>query len=208
MNDVQRRLVVFFLVAALIASCGGRGRALGSVEESQAKHVEEVIHLQYPYHLVKWEHYLDGGTLGVTIKDSRGRQFQFAVDGRVQPIPPESLRADTLRLPARHFYVGASHPTEKGAREVPILGNEERAILDLLDLLSVDVLTRVRRDSLVAIVLDTRHREQNYRRALQGLTENQKQGLWAGMLARSRREMNPAGMLIPQRSSRVDTEAH
>ena len=192
-GGARRGLVAVVLPVALLVSCGVRGRALDPAEQVQAKHVESVLHMQYPFKIAKWGRYLDGGTLSGTITDAWGRPFQFAVDGRMFQIPPESLQADSFRIPPRHVYIGASHPTAKGARELPILGYEERAVLDMLDLLSVDVLTRVRRDSLVAIVLSRQH---VWNRAFRDLSEDQRHALDAGTVAIGRRRMNPAGSVL------------
>jgi hypothetical protein len=94
-------------------------------------------------------------------------------------------------LPPTHFFLGATHPTRPPARELPILGTEEQAILDLLWV--------VGRDHFAASFLDTVDRTNDASYQLQNywVSGPEKQNaLEAAVLARYRREMNPRGVPV------------
>lgn len=198
---MQSWLVGLLFVSELVALSGCSQRRLEVVEQQQVRHVSEVLHLAYPVRVIECDTYRDGGTLGVKVIDKWGRRFSFAVDGRMRSAEVRrDLRGDSAFIAARHIYVGAAHPNKKGAREIPVLGDEELAILDMLDLASADILTPERRDSLVAIVLEKGSDGPSvYKRMLDALDEKRKTALRLAMLAGTRRRSSPAGTMIPIR---------
>jgi len=68
-------------------------------------------------------YYRDGGTTGIIIKDSYGKNFSFCFDGRLQEVNKTNKR---------HIYLGATYPTDPNAQKLLIGGAEEKSILKIL----------------------------------------------------------------------------
>lgn len=87
-----------------------------------------------PLKIVRSDMYLDGGSVMFEIQDATGRRLVGGFDGRMCAI--QSGRAGEPSLdpctPGR-LYIGAEHPTLAGARLLPLCGDEERAVIRLLD---------------------------------------------------------------------------
>lgn len=104
---------------ALLAAALPAGEAQGAA----------ALDLVAPLHLNVFGIYSDGGTVPFEIVDARGVSISGCFDGRMRGIGRD-LVIDTR--PA-HVYIGATHPTKPGARPLPLWGDEERALLVLLD---------------------------------------------------------------------------
>lgn len=161
---------------------------------AEISRVREVLRMEYPYRIRSWDYFLDGGTAGVEVRDRRGRKLEFSMDGRIldaeQPMPAYAP-GDTIRVPLRHWFLGAIHPSRPGARELAIGGVEERAILDMLETISLDqfsreAITRVAavRESVVFHETSRLH------------TEQARWALRAGCVAWRRRHADPAGQIV------------
>ena len=86
----------------------------------------EVLGISLPIEIEKMLFYSDGGTTGVIIKDADEKDFFFCLDGRMQETKigeePEPY----------HIYFKATHPTDANAQKIPISGEKEKAILNIL----------------------------------------------------------------------------
>ncbi len=81
----------------------------------------KTIKLYPPFEIVQTMMYKDGGTVGIVVEDSRGVSVPFCLDGRIK-VPADS----------RHLYIGATHPGNSKAEEVPIGGKAEKTVLKIL----------------------------------------------------------------------------
>lgn len=151
--------------------------------------MQRVLGLTYPYRIVKWGYYLDGGSVGILVRDRWGRRFQtfFRVPEN-RSVPTDTSRADTLRMAPRFFWAGGDEHME-GARKLSIGGSEEMAILDMLDVISLDYFERPTRDSLIAIATARRTDPER-------LPEDERNAVRAGLLATSARSRDPRGMVV------------
>ncbi|MFH1622145.1 MAG: hypothetical protein ABIA97_03380 [Candidatus Omnitrophota bacterium] len=104
------------------------------------------IKLYSPLEIEDIDSYTDGGTVGVTIRDSKGNYFRFCLDGRCEIVLPkeefetlEELNKYINEQPPKpyHIYVGADHPNRPGAQKIPIGGKEEKSIINILENASV-----------------------------------------------------------------------
>ena len=86
----------------------------------------EILRISLPIEIEKMLFYSDGGTTGVIIKDADEKYFFFCLDGRMQETKigeePEPY----------HIYFKATHPTNANAQKIPISGEKEKAILNIL----------------------------------------------------------------------------
>lgn len=87
----------------------------------------EIPKLTPPMHVKNSDMYLDGGTISFEVVDARGEILLGCFDGRMRVV--KEVYDDG---PA-HCYVGAQHPTQPGARALPLWGQEERELIHLLD---------------------------------------------------------------------------
>jgi hypothetical protein len=76
-----------------------------------------------PFRVVRAMFYLDGGTTSAEIVDAAGRKVLVGFDGRSQG----------GRAYPWHCFVGAAHPSEPGARVLPLWGAQERAMVRLVN---------------------------------------------------------------------------
>jgi len=114
---------------------------LVSPMEAEIQNVSQVFHLDYPFQLTSWDYYLDGGTLAFTVSDVKGTTAVFCLD--------QSIR-NAIERPGKpgFFYFGADYPTRPGARKLEMGGVEERAVLDLLQLVAAPRFSRSLTDSM------------------------------------------------------------
>ncbi|MDP6461084.1 MAG: hypothetical protein QF819_00005 [Gemmatimonadota bacterium] len=88
-------------------------------------------------------YYRDGGTTGLVLEDSDGKEFKLCLDGRMQkeevgtPLQPWLL------------YVGATHPLDTGAVMIAEGGVEEKAILTTLETWLSDNVSDEKREKLL-----------------------------------------------------------
>jgi hypothetical protein len=81
----------------------------------------QTITLYPPFEVVNTTMYRDGGTIAIVIKDSKENSFPFCLDGRIK-----------RPSPLRHVYVGAMHPGDAKAQQIPIGSDTEKTILKIL----------------------------------------------------------------------------
>ncbi len=79
------------------------------------------VFLSGPVRMIDVLYYRDGGTTGFIV-EVNGIEERFCLDGRVESISG----------PQRHVYLNATHPSQDGAKEIPIGGDEEARILSIL----------------------------------------------------------------------------
>lgn len=188
------------LVPCILLAISACSRAPSHDAPARAKQISEVrdiLHLEYPYRVTSWGYQPDGGTLGFCIRDRWWRTQQFALDGRIDLTSGERASAalaagvDTIRVAPRHFFIGARNRMEKGATELPLLGRQESAILDMLTLVGTDHYPR----SLIDSLADNCAVEK-WIADQKGLSKERKVALRAGALARMRRNVDPRGSVV------------
>ena len=76
--------------------------------ELSEKDAAVVVGLIAPVSVKKISYYKDGGTTGIMLFDSIGREYPFCLDHRLDGSH------------SRHIFIGATHPTKSGAQELPL----------------------------------------------------------------------------------------
>lgn len=192
---ISQLLVPCILLA--ISACS-RAPLHGTPERAkQISEVRDALHLEYPYRVTAWGYQTDGGTLGFSIQDRWWKTQKFALDGRIDLTSGERASAalaagvDTIRVPTRHFFMGATNRMEKGAVELPLLGRQESAILSMLTLVATDHFP----SSLIDSLADNCAVEK-WIAAQEGLSEERKVAMRAGALARTRQSVDPRGSIV------------
>jgi hypothetical protein len=182
----RRRLAIAALVTATLLGCSSSPYRAGPNDPAKVERVREVLHLDYPYRIVSTERFLDGGSRTFSVVDRDEQTMDLCSDGRGRPVPLPGSDGKR-RLPPRHLWLGR-YMDDPGARELPVHGEEENAILDLLEIVSSEqfpprVIHRfvTTPESMAVLVRGDRY------------TEVQRRALWAGILAWQRRRVDPAG---------------
>ncbi len=107
-----RKSLFILLASVLFLSCKASGVketvSINSLQITTPLTLKEVLKMK------------DGGTVGVKMSDSNGNNFSFCIDGRVEVKPP------------RKIFFGAIHPSEEGAKELAISGQDEKNLLKIL----------------------------------------------------------------------------
>lgn len=127
----MKKNIFIFLFFSLFLSC----QIFAQNAEIKIILPAETIILKKPIEITNVEQFLDGGTLGIEIKDADGKYFQFCRDGKLK----ETSLADALAVASgtkkpesRHLFAYAIHPDIEGAVEIPIGEEAEIAILTML----------------------------------------------------------------------------
>ena len=115
---------IVLLSLACLLQCVGCGNPDISQETRAA---EAVLGLQGPVTVQKVAVYTDGGSTGVTLKDSSGRTLSFCTDFQMDALGPGKQRSTHGDL-----FLGATHPTYDGATHVEPRGVQEKAICTIL----------------------------------------------------------------------------
>ena len=100
------------------------------VEETRAKYSKqsaEVLKIAEPVVVSKVDYWKDGGTIGIVLKDAKGQEHAFCLDGRFLPSKEHPDEKGT-----RNLFVGATHPTKTGAKMVELRGPEETALYGVM----------------------------------------------------------------------------
>lgn len=182
------KLAMAFAAIMAATSCGPAPSPKDSKAREEALRVQHVLGLEYPYRLVARNAFRDG-SLGFVVRDRWGEQFTFFF--KAQPrVPMDTSSADTLRMAPRFFLSNGDFRTLRGAHKLPIGGQEESAILDMLDVISLDQFARPVRDSLLANVAIRDAKTMN------GLSEAQRDALVAASLSVTARNRDPWGMVV------------
>ncbi|OGP55797.1 MAG: hypothetical protein A2Y65_01740 [Deltaproteobacteria bacterium RBG_13_52_11] len=141
----NKRMKILFLVGVLVLSVMQISSltAFGNDEAVTISLPEETITLYPPFEVKSAVMYRDGGTIAIVIKDGKGTSFPFCLDGRVKR--PSKLR---------YVYVGATHPDDAGAKQVPLGSAAEKSILMILKSAKIGESTPPISQDLVATVIE------------------------------------------------------
>jgi hypothetical protein len=101
------------------------------------------ITLYAPFEITQAMMFRDGGTIAIVVEDSAGVSLPFCLDGRINR--PSKLR---------HLYIGATHPSDAKAEQVPISSAAEKAILTILKSATISKPGPNAREDLVQIVIE------------------------------------------------------
>lgn len=107
--------VVMLMAAGVSVPCAGKADS----------HVP--FDLVPPLQLEMTDIYLDGGTVFFRVKDSRDKSIIGGFDGRMC-----GGDRDMTRCGPWHLFLGAEYPDKPGARLLPLWGEEERQVVQLL----------------------------------------------------------------------------
>ncbi len=115
---------VFFLLIGLVILLLVSSPLAEAANDYIIELPDEKIVLTAPIKILWIDMARDGGTIGVTLLDSKGVNFEFCFDGRMQTVedytPP-------------HVFLKAIHPSLEGALAVPVGGAEERVLQSLME---------------------------------------------------------------------------
>lgn len=139
-------------VTHLLVACGSSPDRGAAVDPSVVQQVRAVFGLEYPYTITRIGMYLDGGSIGVSVRDATGSTLAFAWDGRMR-LSADSKAPEAPRL----LYIGAQYPGVEGTRAVAVGSAEEDAVIALLRAYADTHMTRSQQDSLVALYYDYTH---------------------------------------------------
>jgi hypothetical protein len=99
--------------------------------------------LYSPFEITRTIIFRDGGTIAIVIEDGMGSSLPFCLDGRIK-----------RPSPLRHLYIGATHPSEPQAEQVPIGSAAEKAILTILKEATMSEPGPHSREDLVELVIE------------------------------------------------------
>jgi hypothetical protein len=133
-------LVVMLALSMMLAS------SLSAFEQDEAVSIAlegKSITLYSPFEITRTMMFRDGGTIAIVIEDSAGVSLPFCLDGRIK-----------RPSPLRHLYIGATHPSDAKAEQVPISSAAEKAILTILKSATISEPGPNAREDLVEIVIE------------------------------------------------------
>jgi len=141
----KKQLPILLLVAMLALSII-LAQGLMASENNEAVSIVlegKSITLYPPFEITRTMMYRDGGTIAIVIEDAMGSSLPFCLDGRIKR--PSKIR---------HVYVGATHPSDAKAKQVPIGSVAEKTILKILKSATIGESTPHIRQDLVATVIE------------------------------------------------------
>lgn len=121
-------------------------QGLSALEQDESVTIflqEKNITLHSPFEITRTIMFRDGGTIAIAIEDSAGISLPFCLDGRIQ-----------RPSPLRHLYIGATHPSDAKAEQVPISSAAEKVILTVLKSATISEPGPNAREDLVEIVIE------------------------------------------------------
>jgi hypothetical protein len=124
-----------------------------------------------PCVIEKWVSYLDGGSMGGTIRDSKGTVLAASWDGRMRG-------EDEARVP-RLAFIGAEHPGHEGAVPVQLGSETETQLIAVLDAWVATQIPSDKLDLWVSIFFDYTAAGKKRRSQLPKLSDSQKRALLA-----------------------------
>ena len=133
-------LVVMLALSMMLAS------SLSAFEQDEAVSIAlegKSITLYSPFEITRTMMFRDGGTIAIVIEDSAGVSLPFCLDGRIK-----------RPSPLRHLYIGATHPSDAKAEQVPISSAAEKTILTILKSATISEPGPNAREDLVEIVIE------------------------------------------------------
>jgi len=101
-----------------------------SVDETRARYAKlsaDVLKIVEPVKVLDVAYWKDGGSIGLVLSDANGREHAFCLDGRSLPTKEHPDEQGT-----RNLFLGATHPTRKGAKAVARRGPEESALYGVM----------------------------------------------------------------------------
>jgi len=185
------------LAGIMASSCGPAPVPKDTLAREEASQVQHVLGLAYPYKIAEWNSYRDRGSTGVLVRDRLGRRVRFFYMVPEPMSRMDTSSVDTLRIPPRYFRLGGDQGM-RGARRLSIGGQEELAILDMLDVISLDHFARPTRDSML-VVGQSLVRANNHRawmKMLEGLSEERMTAMNGALMAVTARSRDPRGMVL------------
>ena len=141
----KKQLYILLLMSMLVLSMILAQRLIAFEKNEEVTIVlkEKSIALYSPFDIKTAMMYKDGGTIAIVIEDSMGSSLPFCLDGRINR--PSKLR---------HLYIGATHPSEPKAKQVPISSSAEKAILTILKDANIGEPSPYIREDLVEIIVE------------------------------------------------------
>jgi hypothetical protein len=103
----------------------------------------KTIQLYSPFEIKSAMLFKDGGTIAIVVEDGMGSSFPLCLDGRIKR--PSEIR---------YLYIGATHPSDAEAKQVPIGSAAEKAILTILQSAEIGGPNPYIRQDLVEIVIE------------------------------------------------------
>jgi hypothetical protein len=164
---VMRRLEIL-PVALMILACGS--------EAPETLYPE--LGLTCPCEIQRWESYTDGGSMGGTIRDSKGRVLKICWDGRMRL--DSSPGAQSPRL----AYINAEYPTDAGAIPLPVGSDAETELIALFDGWSSTQIPADSLDRWLGIYFDASIPVEDRLSQLPGLTEKEERALYVAATSR------------------------
>jgi hypothetical protein len=141
--DKKRPLI--FLLAGMLALSIMSPQGLSALDQDESVTIvlEKNITLYSPFEITRATMFRDGGTIAIVIEDSAGVSLPLCLDGRIK-----------RPSPLRHLYIGATHPSDSKAEQVPISSAAEKAILMILKSATMSEPGPNEREDLVEIVIE------------------------------------------------------
>ncbi|MBD3334419.1 MAG: hypothetical protein GF355_02790 [Candidatus Eisenbacteria bacterium] len=148
MSTTLRRILALLGIAVLWAACSSPQQ--DELPPETIQRIRSAFGLEYPYTVVTIEKYADGGSYGGIIRGAAGQRLAFSWDGSLPQTPAPS--ADQRPRPV---YIGAPYHRDEGAEPLPIGGERERALIDLLDWWADRRIEPERQEEVLAVHEDT-----------------------------------------------------
>jgi len=144
---------VLILGIALTFGCSGQaGKDRSDWDSIVVENVRESLGLECPCEVTELGMYKDGGSMGGSIRDSRGRVLPFAWDPRMhnsRPLIPPGPRV---------LWLGAEYAGRAGSRPVDVASPEAAAVISILRSFSNSQIYIARQDSLLSAYFDPANR--------------------------------------------------
>ena len=140
----ERMLILLLVVIVALSIMSAQG--LSTVGHNEAITIAldgKSITLYAPFEITRTMMFRDGGTIAIVIEDSTGISLPFCLDGRIQ-----------RPTPLRHLYIGARHPSDAKAEQVPINSATEKTMLTILKSATIREPGPQAREDLVEIVTE------------------------------------------------------
>lgn len=143
MKNKQLQILLLMSILALSMILTHNLKALEKDEAITIILQEKNITLYAPFEITRAMMFRDGGTIAIVIEDGMGISLPFCLDGRIK-----------RPSPLRHLYIGATHPSEPQAEQVPIGSAAEKAILTILKEATMSEPGPHSREDLVELVIE------------------------------------------------------
>jgi hypothetical protein len=143
MGKKQLHILLLIIILALSIMSAQGLIALEQKETVIITLQEKNITLYAPFEITRTIMFRDGGTIAIGIEDSAGISLPFCLDGRIK-----------RPSPLRHLYIGATHPSDAKAEQVPISSAAEQAILTIFKSATISEPGPNAREDLVDIVIE------------------------------------------------------